>query len=205
MYVLTSNRTFSAAEEFSYNLKNLKRATLVGETTGGGAHPGGTVIATDRFTVWVPTGRAINPITNTNWEGTGVSPHIEVKAEDALTVAHMKALETFAAKNKGTELESFYSWPIAALKAKHNQLKLEESKLKSYVGVYGPRVITFENGKLFYQRDEGTKYELLPYSDSEFMLIGLDYFRVKFLSENNKVTAIEGHYDSGRVDKNLKG
>ena len=205
VYVLTSNRTFSAAEEFSYNLKNLKRATLVGETTGGGAHPGGTVIATDRFTIWVPTGRAINPITNTNWEGTGVSPHIEVKAEDALTVAHMKALETFAAKNKGTELESFYSWPIAALKAKHNPLKLEESKLKSYVGVYGPRVITFENGKLFYQRDEGTKYELLPYSDSEFMLIGLDYFRVKFLSENNKVTAIEGHYDSGRVDKNLKG
>ena len=41
VYVLTSKRTFSAAEEFTYNLKNLKRATIIGETTGGGAHPGG--------------------------------------------------------------------------------------------------------------------------------------------------------------------
>jgi hypothetical protein len=93
VYVLTSSRTFSAAEEFSYNLRNLERATLVGETTGGGAHPGGTRIATDKFTIWVPTGRAINPITNTNWEGTGVKPHIESSPNDALDVAIITALE----------------------------------------------------------------------------------------------------------------
>jgi hypothetical protein len=70
VYVLTSNKTFSGGEEFVYNLKNLKRATLIGETTGGGAHPGGVFRLTEHFGVFVPTGRAINPITKTNWEGT---------------------------------------------------------------------------------------------------------------------------------------
>jgi retinol-binding protein 3 len=87
VYVLVSNYTFSAAEEFTYNLKNLKRATIVGETTGGGAHPGGVRRITDHFGIWLPNGRAINPITKTNWEGTGIEPDIEVPAAEALEAA----------------------------------------------------------------------------------------------------------------------
>jgi hypothetical protein len=92
VFVLTSNRTFSAAEEFTYNLKNLKRATIVGETTGGGAHPGGVRRITDRFGIWLPNGRAINPITKTNWEGVGIEPDLEVDAAQALRAAHLAAL-----------------------------------------------------------------------------------------------------------------
>ena len=92
VFVLTSNRTFSAAEEFTYNLKNLKRATIVGETTGGGAHPGGVRRITDHFGIWVPAGRAISPITKTNWEGTGIEPDIKVPAASALDTAHLEAL-----------------------------------------------------------------------------------------------------------------
>jgi hypothetical protein len=93
VYILTSKRTFSAAEEFTYNLKNLKRATVVGETTGGGAHPGGAVRLGDHFVVFIPTGRAINPITKTNWEGTGVQPDLRAAADQALRVAHRRAVE----------------------------------------------------------------------------------------------------------------
>jgi C-terminal processing protease CtpA/Prc len=92
LFVLTSRRTFSAAEEFTYNLHSLKRATVVGDTTGGGAHPGGVQALTDRFFVFVPSGRAINPITKTNWEGTGVRPHIAVPSEQAKEAAHRAAL-----------------------------------------------------------------------------------------------------------------
>ncbi|MCZ6595789.1 MAG: S41 family peptidase [Bacteroidetes bacterium] len=204
VYILTSSSTFSAAEEFCYNLKNLERATLIGETTGGGAHPGGTQTATDRFTIWIPTGRAINPITNTNWEGTGVTPHIEVKADEALVTAQIKALEGLINKSDNEETMEFYNWSLRELKARSNPVKLEESVLKSYVGAYGPRVVSFENGKLFYQRGAGTKYELVPLSQNEFMLIGLSYFRIQLLSENNEVVALEGHYEGGRTDKNLK-
>jgi len=81
LYVLTSSYTFSGAEEFSYNMKNLKRATIIGETTGGGAHPVDTHIWPKlNFGMRVPFGRAINPITGTNWEGTGVEPDIKAPA-----------------------------------------------------------------------------------------------------------------------------
>jgi hypothetical protein len=93
VYVLTSKRTFSGAEEFAYNLKNLKRATIIGETTGGGAHPGGGFRINEHFNMFVPTGRAISPITKSNWEGTGVTPHIEVPADQALLVARLTALK----------------------------------------------------------------------------------------------------------------
>jgi C-terminal processing protease CtpA/Prc len=87
VFVLTSSRTFSGAEEFSYNLKNLERATIVGERTGGGAHPVRGHDLGDSFTIGVPFARAINPITKTNWEGTGVTPDVDVPAADALEVA----------------------------------------------------------------------------------------------------------------------
>jgi retinol-binding protein 3 len=93
VYVLTSKRTFSGAEEFTYNLKNLKRATIIGETTGGGAHPGGGFRINEHFGMFVPTGRAISPITKTNWEGTGVTPDISVPADQALHVARLMALK----------------------------------------------------------------------------------------------------------------
>lgn len=93
VYVLTSGRTFSAAEEFAYNLKNLERAKLVGETTGGGAHPGGRRRINDHFSMFVPSGRAINPISKTNWEGTGVEPDLSVPADLALKAAYLDALE----------------------------------------------------------------------------------------------------------------
>jgi retinol-binding protein 3 len=87
VYVLTSAQTFSGGEEFAYNLKNLKRAIIVGETTGGGAHPVSGHPIDEHFSIGVPFARAINPITHTNWEGVGVKPDISVPAGDALATA----------------------------------------------------------------------------------------------------------------------
>jgi retinol-binding protein 3 len=98
VFVLTSRRTFSGAEEFSYNLKNLKRGTIVGETTGGGAHPVSGQRVDDHFMVGVPFARAVNPISKTNWEGTGVEPDVSVPAAEALDVAKKLAAEQLKKK-----------------------------------------------------------------------------------------------------------
>ena len=93
LYVLTGSKSFSAAEEFCYDLKQLKRATLVGAVTGGGAHTVEPRQIDENFEMFVPTGRAINPITKTNWEGVGVKPDVEVDEAIALQEAHAMALE----------------------------------------------------------------------------------------------------------------
>ena len=92
LYILTSRRTFSGAEEFTYNMKNLKRATVIGETTGGGAHPTGTRIVQHDFILRVPFARAINPVSKTNWEGTGVAPDIAVPEAEAFDKAYAMAV-----------------------------------------------------------------------------------------------------------------
>ena len=91
VFLLTSKKTFSAAEAFSYALKDLKRATLIGETTGGGAHPVEPHRIDDHFSIIVPFARSISPITKTDWEGTGVEPDIRVPAANALEEALKRA------------------------------------------------------------------------------------------------------------------
>ncbi len=97
VYVLTSGYTFSAAEEFTYDLKHLKRATIVGETTGGGAHPVTFMTLNKYFILKIPSGRAVNPVTKTNWEGVGVIPHVEVPADQAKERARQLALSAVKA------------------------------------------------------------------------------------------------------------
>ncbi|MEV6881340.1 S41 family peptidase [Streptomyces sp. NPDC051135] len=91
VYVLTSSHTFSAAEELAYDLQQLGRAVVVGERTRGGAHPRDGWTVHPHLEASIPVGRAINPVSGTNWEGTGVLPDIPCPAEDALERAHTLA------------------------------------------------------------------------------------------------------------------
>ncbi len=202
VYVLTGSYTFSGAEEFTYNLKNLKRATVIGETTGGGAHPGGMNIADDNFIVFVPVGRAINPITKTNWEGTGVTPDIEINSTKALTKAHIMALENLKEAEKDEKIRNTYEWFIGSLNAALTFEYQDMNLLKSYAGNYSDRKIYFENGKLYYQRNNRQKFEMTPMSEDTFMLSEIEYFRVKFVKdESGNVTGIIGMYDDGKTDR----
>ncbi len=94
VYVLTSARTFSAGEDFAYTLQKHKRAKIVGEVTGGGAHPTILRRLTPNFGIGVPYARSINPITKTNWERVGVKPDLRAPEAKALDVAYLAALRT---------------------------------------------------------------------------------------------------------------
>lgn len=197
VFVLTSSRTFSGAEEFSYNLQNLKRATIVGETTGGGAHPTDAMIVQRDFILRVPFARAINPVSKTNWEGTGVKPDIACPAAEAFDRAYALAVERLAAKAAGPGRKAEYEWILAGQKAKANPVRVDEKVLRSYVGSYGERQVAFENGALFYQRT-GPKYRLAPMTPTLFAVEGLDYFRLEFTVKDGKAIELVGLYDDGR-------
>ncbi len=96
VYMLTSSRTFSGGEDFCYTLQALGRAEVIGETTGGGAHPAKPFPISAAVHIAIPFARSINPVTGTNWQGTGVIPDIPVPADEAYRVAYAKALRHVA-------------------------------------------------------------------------------------------------------------
>lgn len=104
IFVLVSKRTGSGAEEFAYDLQSQKRALILGENTWGGANPGGTVRLTDHFAAFIPVGMARNPITMTNWEGTGVTPDVQCNPKDALKTAHVMALKKLLESATGEDV-----------------------------------------------------------------------------------------------------
>ncbi|MEO5987709.1 MAG: S41 family peptidase [Candidatus Eisenbacteria bacterium] len=104
LYVLTSSRTGSAAEEFAYDVQTHKLGTLMGATTAGAANPGGMFRLSEHLAAFIATGRAINPVTKTNWEGVGVKPDVDLPPADALREAHVAALKKLmeSAKDDGS-------------------------------------------------------------------------------------------------------
>jgi len=203
LYILTSHYTFSAAEEFTYNMKNLERATIIGETTGGGAHPIQVIVWPDlKMSTSMPFGRAVNPVTGTNWEGTGIEPHIQVPEGEALDAAHLLALKTLAEKAEGDEMDFGLAWDIGRLEAMSNPVELDRETMLKYAGQYGPRVVTFENGALYYQRGQGPKVRMLPMNETTFMFEEIDYFKLEIETDaSGSPVAIIGHYRQGQVDR----
>ena len=204
VYVLTSSATFSGAEEFTYNLKNLKRGTIIGEVTGGGAHPVNIQdFPTLHISLSLPYGRAINPITKTNWEGTGVTPDINVPADQALTVARIEALKKILEKEQNPTRKEQLAWAMKSLDVEKNPVTLDAKMLASFEGSFGPRRIFLENSSLYYQRESRPKFLLVPMGDDTFQLVGLDNFRIRFnRGTGGEVTELVGMYDDGRTDVN---
>lgn len=102
VYVLTARTTFSAGEELAYDLQAMKRAVIVGEPSGGGANPGDLMPLGEDFNMFVPTGRARNPITGANWEGKGVTPDVAVAPGEALKTA----LQRLGVAAKGPDVDA---------------------------------------------------------------------------------------------------
>lgn len=202
LYVLTSSRTFSGAEEFTYNLKNMERAIIIGETTGGGAHPVAPHIINDNFIVRVPFGRAVNPITNSNWEGTGIDPHVKTTKAEAMDVAYMMALDSLMKKEENEDIKNGLMWAYDGLKAKLEPVEISEKTMEKYIGSYGPRNITMENGELYYQREDRPKMKMIAVTEDTFSFAEINYFRLKVIIKDGTAVAVEGLYDNGRTDRN---
>jgi hypothetical protein len=154
------------------------------------------MIVQEDYILRVPVARAINPVSKTNWEGTGVAPDVAVPAAQAFDRAYLMAVEKLAAKAADPQRKAEYEWILIGLTAKTDPPRVAEKTLKTYAGVYGERKITFENGALYYQRT-GPKYRLITLTTTLFALDGLDNFRVEFVIKDGKSVELVGLYDDG--------
>lgn len=132
VYLLTSGRTFSGGEAFAYDLQNTGKAVVVGEVTRGGAHPTNMYTLNSSFKINVPYARTINPITKTNWEGTGVQPNFVVPANKAYYEVQEMAINTLIASNQDIKKITEFERIKAILVDKKNQFKKIHFELEGY-------------------------------------------------------------------------
>lgn len=185
VYVLTSDRSASAAEEFVSHVKGFGFGTLVGETTAGAAYRNDTVPIPGGFVLSVSVGRPELP-DGSDWEVKGIAPKLAVAQELALDRAQQDALTMLAAGAQGprrTELE----W-AAALHGARIARAAPALALAAYAGRYGERSVAVEGAALVYQRDGGMKSALIPLGGDLFALERDPRARLRFVAANGAVT-----------------
>jgi len=185
VYVLTSRHTFSAAEGFAYDMQNLHRVTVIGETTGGGAHAVEPQNISNGFIGLIPYAREVSPITGTNWEGTGVKPDIAIAADSALDAAVLGYYNYQLANTSDSAQIKNISWARDMLLARLHPYPVDTVLEKKYTGIYGSRAITLEAGAFFYTGTNGKKTRLVQLSANIFKLADIDNMKIEFICDSN--------------------
>ena len=201
VYVLVSHKSFSCAEMFAYEMKALKRGTLVGEITAGGAHGQFGADLSHGLRAQIPYWRGVSATTGTNWEGTGVKPDILCRETEALEMAEQEIFRQMK-ENARSAAELFYvEWQADLLKAKNHPVFHDTAQLKKFAGKYGERMFTIEDGKLHYQRAGRPKFELEGITANLMKGKNNNYFKVEFLENNSgEVNKVKVYYQDNRVE-----
>jgi hypothetical protein len=194
LFILISNQTFSAAEDFAYGLQQAGRATVVGERSKGGGHPVEIVrMIRDDMAVamQVPNARSVSRTTGTSWEGVGVAPDLEVAAGQALAAAYEATADVLLERANGEEARRRVEWASQEFRARQHPVTLTCNQLREYVGQYEGRSFSIGPEEvLLYQRDVGSSRPMVPMGGDLFYFEGYDGVRFQFERD-----------DSGRVDR----
>ena len=195
LYILTSATSFSAAEWFAFVLKNLGRATVVGEQTAGGAHPVARKAVDKQFFVQLPIGEIKDPVYRQDFEGRGVLPDVPVAAVVAREVAHRAALADLAVADSSRS--RIYDWYLPIVENRMRPAILEADVQRAIAGKYEGREITIDNNILYYSWGARIRVALKPLSQSVLALDGDNNFRFYIVRSQNSVTGLRRTYRDG--------
>jgi hypothetical protein len=196
LYVLVDRSTFSAGEEFAYEVQQYGLGRLVGETTAGGANGSRRHPVEGGFIASVPYLRLVHPRTGTNWEGVGVIPDLKASGALALDLALLTDL-TRPGRPGGSES---LDWTVAALRARVSPVSVPAARLAAYAGQYGQRRIWVSDGSLMYQREGRDPVRLTPLADHLFQLGADESLRVRFVEQGGAIAALEIVTEEGVAD-----
>ncbi len=154
IYILTSHHTFSGAEDFAYGMQMANRAIIVGEKTGGGAHPTKPISVGQGIVVSIPFARSLNPVTHADWEGTGVIPTVSIEASQAFVKAQELALSDQLSSATTAHEKHQIDYLLDELTAQRAAPAMPVKVLQSYTGTYGPLTIYLDKNKLFCKNSE---------------------------------------------------
>lgn len=199
LYILTGSTSFSSAEWFSYAMKKLGRATLIGERTAGGAHPVARKPLNDDFFVQVPIGQIQDPVDHGDFEGVGVQPDIPSPSIRALPLAHKLALENLAKTDDARRTE--FAWLLPSLTAAIERPHVDAGMLAKAAGKYEGRQIILDNGTLYYIWRDRFRVALEPIGPDLFAVEGVSDFRYRLNVSRGKVTVLERVNKDGSIQR----
>jgi len=189
LYVLTGGRSASAAEEFIGHVNGFKLGELVGETTAGAGYRNEFFPVTGGYVISVSVGRAVLASTGKDWEKVGIAPTIKASQDNALEVAQASALRKLAATATGRD-KDVMEGSAQVMEAQITPVSTA-LPLPQYVGIYGVRHITNDDGTLVFQREGGPKGRLVAVGPNEFAFVEDPMQRVKFKVAGNSATELE--------------
>ena len=201
VYVLTSYKTFSAAEGLAYTLQTTGRAQIVGEKTRGGAHTVTYRPLSSGFVCDIPFGRAESPITGKNWEKVGVTPDVPAPAAEALETAQVLIFNKVIATCTDSAEMRMLRWGRDLALAVHHPVTLDTSEIRNITGTYGPYCISYAEGCLYYQKTGKAKFPLIPMSSTTLRVKGNEQFIIELKKDpSGAVARITTLYDDGRAE-----
>ena len=191
VYVLTSQNTASAAEAFTYILKNYNKAIVVGETTRGAAHwVQYHYFPSLRIEIKLPEARPINPVTKTNWEKTGIEPDIKIEEYKAFYRAYILALEKLQESSSDSLIFQELEW--YKMLARHKMQATSALNLADYCGLYGEIKFELKENYLFWDQGDNEELILLPLSKDHFVFDDSDDYIVRFVrNDRNKIVGYQ--------------
>ncbi|HEY3674975.1 MAG TPA: S41 family peptidase [Candidatus Tumulicola sp.] len=199
IYILVDGHVASAAEAVAYGAQAEKLATIVGGTTYGAANNNKKVPIAPAFVLSVSYNRPINPITKTNWEGTGVIPDVAAPSSQSLQVAELGALDRLTAAPSITPAKrAEYAWARAGVEAQLHPIELSQQQLQHYAGRYGTIDIAVVSGHLRLTRSDRPRWEqnivLVPLNANDLFAVStFDDLRLRFHS--NSLDLLYGNED----------
>ncbi len=199
LYILTSRRTFSAAESFAYTLQSMKKAVIIGNTSKGGAHATRSFSMGNGFVAFIPYSREENVITKTDWEGVGVIPDIETEEQNCILTAQNHFLNQKLLTEKDENEKRKINWQINFNKSKSSNVIINPTELTKLIGRFQEFEITLSENQLMF-RDTNQKSneprKAIAVTSNLFQ-IGSDY-QVEFITDSNDIcNTIKMYWDDG--------
>ncbi|MCY1039714.1 S41 family peptidase [Corallococcus sp. bb12-1] len=181
LYVLIDGGVGSAGEDFVYDVQQFKLGELIGARTSGAANNNWFTPIPPAFMLSVPEGRPVHAVSQTNWDGVGIAPDVDVPPVQALEVAHSRALKGLMAAPTPTPAQrAEYTWAQVGIEARLHPVSIAPARLKSLAGRFGEMQATFRDGALWLVRDRRPDARLTPLTqDGLFAVEGSERLRVR--------------------------
>ena len=198
VYLVVDGKTASAAEYIAYHLQQTGLATIIGERTSGAANTATSFPILPSFVLTVSTGRPVHPLTQSNWEGTGVEPDIAAPPFEAFQRAHRAALQHLLASATPARQYAL-NWAVTGVNAQLDPYSPTAAELQNYSGSYGKQTVVARNGALYLLTPSRAELRMKALAAGLFAVEEDPTARIRFIFEDQRVVALEALYSDGEV------